>query len=143
VEEIAGWLPAAIFETGIADEKRKFVRKIADELLGTLVRLRGERLGATPTPSEVGDAADNEQAADPDDGTGGGLIDLCFEHGLLPSYAFPTDLCSFVIQDWDKTRSRWRVTVKERPQLAKAQALSAWAAFGGEQADLSSWGDLR
>jgi len=120
VEEVADWLPAAIFKTGLADEKRKFVREIAEALLRTLTQIRDERLG---TSSAEGDTSD----ADASDGDTGGLLDLCFDRGLLPSYAFPTDLCSFVIQEWDKSNSRWRVNVAERPQLAKAQALSEYA----------------
>lgn len=122
VEEVAGWLPAAIFKTGVADEKRWFVREIADTLLLTLRQIRNRRVGATTPPGE-GEPSDGD-ATDDD---AGGLLDLCFENGLLPSYAFPTDLCSFVIHEWDKSNSRWRVNVKERPQLAKAQALSEYA----------------
>ena len=121
VEEVAGWLPAAIFKTGIADEKRKFVREIADSLLRRLMELRDKHLGASSS-GEGDTSAEDATEDDP-----GGLLDLCFDHGLLPSYAFPTDLCSFVIQEWDKSNSRLRVSVKERPQLAKAQALSEYA----------------
>jgi ATP-dependent helicase YprA (DUF1998 family) len=123
VEEVAGWLPSAIFKvdnSSLAAEKRKFVREIADTLLRTLTQLRDERIGAS---SDEGGAGDEEASGDDT----GGLLDICFDRGLLPSYAFPTDLCSFVIQEWDKTHSRWRVKVKERPQLAKAQALSEYA----------------
>ena len=51
------------------------------------------------------------------------LSTCCFDKGLLPSYAFPTDLCAFVIQEWDK----YQVRMKERPQLGKGQALSEYA----------------
>lgn len=121
VEDVAGWLPNAIFKSAavqIADEKRRFVREIADTLLRTLTQLRDGRVGTNKAGTDD-DAGGGEDA--------GGLLDLCFSLGLLPSYAFPTDLCSFVIQEWDKTNSRWRVNVKERPQLAKAQALSEYA----------------
>jgi ATP-dependent helicase YprA (DUF1998 family) len=123
VEDVAGWLPTAIFkidEGTLADAKRKFVREIAETLLRTLAQLRDERVGAPSGEEETGD----EEASAEDSG---GLLDTCFDRGLLPSYAFPTDLCSFVIQEWDKTSSRWRINVKERPQLAKAQALSEYA----------------
>lgn len=124
VEEIAGWLPSAIFKVDknkLADTKQRFVREIAETLLLALVKLRDER----DSTSRAADAAE-EEASEADDE--GGLLDVCFDRGLLPSYAFPTDLCSFVIQEWDKTKnSRWRVNVKERPQMAKAQALSEYA----------------
>lgn len=123
VEEVAGWLPRAIFkvdESKLAGEKRRFVREIADTLLRTLAQLRDARVGSTSAAEEAGEAEPSEEDT-------GGLLDVCFDRGLLPSYAFPTDLCSFVIQEWDKTNSRWRVNIRERPQLAKAQALSEYA----------------
>jgi hypothetical protein len=52
------------------------------------------------------------------------LLDLLFDESILPSYAFPTNLCSFVIQQED---GRGGVNVLERPQLAKSQALSEYA----------------
>jgi Lhr-like helicase len=119
VEHIANWLPVAIFKTGTIDEKREFVREIANTLLRTLAQLREEHIAASASAAK----GDEQEASDDT----GGLLDLCFEHGLLPSYAFPTDLCSFVIQEWDKSNSLWRVNVAERPQLAKAQALSEYA----------------
>jgi ATP-dependent helicase YprA (DUF1998 family) len=119
VEEVVGWLPNAIFKVDkgkLGEAKRKFVREISETLLRTLTQLRDERVGE-------GERAEDESAAE----DSGGLLDTCFDRGLLPSYAFPTDLCGFVIQEWDKSNSRWRVNVKERPQLAKAQALSEYA----------------
>src|SRR5690606_16406685 len=91
---------------------------IADSFLHTFAQIRNERVNV------------NKETTDDDAGGGesnGGLLDLCFSLGLLPSYAFPTDLCSFVIHEWDKSSPRWRINVKERPQLAKAQALSEYA----------------
>jgi ATP-dependent helicase YprA (DUF1998 family) len=120
VEEVAGWLPPAIFASGKDEEKRSFVREIADGLLRSFTQLRDDRLG-----TKRGDGADGDSVPQDDDGSG--LLDLCFDQGILPSYAFPTDLCSFVIQEWDKSNSSWRVNVAERPQLAKAQALSEYA----------------
>jgi ATP-dependent helicase YprA (DUF1998 family) len=120
VEQIANWLPKAIFKTDMIEEKRKFVREIADKLLCTLTQLREENIAVATSKEE----AVEHDVSDEDTW---GLIDLCFEHGLLPSYAFPTDLCSFVIQEWEKSKDRWRVNIAERPQLAKAQALSEYA----------------
>ncbi|MBY6687212.1 DEAD/DEAH box helicase [Rhodococcus sp. BP-149] len=52
------------------------------------------------------------------------LLEALFDAGLLPKYAFPTDVCSFYIQE---RNDKGRVIVKERPQLAKLQALSEYA----------------
>jgi len=119
VDAVASWIPSAIFNVDnakLADEKRRFVREIAENLLRTLAQIRAERVGVTSGEDEQAGAEDT-----------GGLLNICFDRGLLPSYAFPTDLCSFVIQEWDRTQSRWRINVKERPQLAKAQGLSEYA----------------
>jgi len=113
VDAIAAWLPQAIFMGQGIDEKRKFVRHIADDFLNELSVIGDERRDATSSE----DSSDEAE----------GLLDLCFDRGLLPSYAFPTDLCSFVIQEWDKRNSPWRVATSERPQLAKTQALSEYA----------------
>ncbi|EME23885.1 DEAD/DEAH box helicase [Rhodococcus qingshengii] len=51
------------------------------------------------------------------------LLDLLFDEGLLPSYAFPTNVCSFFIQD----NTGGKVVSVERPQLSKQQALSEFA----------------
>lgn len=117
IVEIAGWLPARIVDGGKEERKRALVREIAEALLRQLKSIRDSW---TSSGVEVNGAEAGDEATQ-------GFLDLCFDRGLLPSYAFPTDLCSFVIQEWDKTNSRWRVNVAERPQLAKAQALSEYA----------------
>ncbi len=52
------------------------------------------------------------------------LLDYLFEQGLLPSYAFPTDLASFVVES---VGADGRIHQDERPQLAINQALSEYA----------------
>ncbi|MBM0107121.1 DUF1998 domain-containing protein [Steroidobacter sp. S1-65] len=118
VEEVASWLPPAIFGDDDADKRRKFVREVADSLLRDLSAIRDGRT-QSPAPDDANDASRDDED--------GGLLDLFFDRSLLPSYAFPTDLCAFTIQQWDKSRSPWRVSVAERPQLAKGQALSEYA----------------
>ncbi|WJH36837.1 helicase-related protein [Paenibacillus sp. CC-CFT747] len=53
------------------------------------------------------------------------LLEFLFNQGLLPSYAFPTDLCSFYIEEYDKEQRK--VVIKERPQQSVTQALSEYA----------------
>ncbi|WP_032389486.1 DEAD/DEAH box helicase [Rhodococcoides fascians] len=52
------------------------------------------------------------------------LLDALFDAGLLPKYAFPTDVCSFYIEGRNE---KDRIIIQERPQLAKLQALSEYA----------------
>lgn len=118
VEKIALWLPDEIFgmqnAPDLAAPKAEFVISAAKELLDKLAvvgtELRDLHVSSAQDPS------------DPDD-LETGLLDLLFDRGLLPTYAFPTDLCSFYVFE----RENNRVRVKERPQQGKDQALSEYA----------------
>ena len=95
VDEIAKWLPDEIAQTkNPLDSKRAFVREVAEQLLRSLDELRSERGINRGQDEESEESVENDAA--------GSLIDLLFDKGMLPSYAFPTDLCSFVIQEWGK-----------------------------------------
>jgi ATP-dependent helicase YprA (DUF1998 family) len=124
----AGWLPDEPFMSSGTDRasldsaKQHFVTSVGRDLLGTLDRLATRTLlsesGARGSGSMTGgDATGDEGTSD------GLLIDLLFDEGLLPSYAFPTDLCGFYVFERDGKRVR----VKERPQQSKDKALSEYA----------------
>jgi hypothetical protein len=51
------------------------------------------------------------------------LLSFLFDQGFLPTYAFPTDLCSFVIG----TSGKKGIEIKEQPQQSVAKALSEYA----------------
>jgi len=53
------------------------------------------------------------------------FLDFLFNHGLLPTYAFPQDLCSFYIEGKDGRAGK--IIVKQRPQLEINRALSEYA----------------
>ncbi|MFD9365577.1 DEAD/DEAH box helicase [Priestia megaterium] len=53
------------------------------------------------------------------------LLDFLFNHGMLPTYAFPKDLSSLYIEEWD-TKAK-KVVVRQRPQLEINRALSEYA----------------
>jgi ATP-dependent helicase YprA (DUF1998 family) len=119
VESAVQWLPR---ELARGEDRgkfgRKFVRHCAQDLQSAL-----KKLGAQTKPAAADEAGGAAAAAD-DDTEVGSLLDALFDGGLLPSYAFPTDLCSFSIQEWGENKT---VRVKERPQLGKTQALSEYA----------------
>jgi hypothetical protein len=113
-ETIVLWLPEEIeaAEKDPRKARKLFVQQVAKDLLEAL-RAIGEDL-------EANEAEEEGEADTPT----GSLLDLLFDRGLLPSYAFPTDLCSFVVQE----RGEYgRIKEKERPQLGKTQALSEYA----------------
>jgi ATP-dependent helicase YprA (DUF1998 family) len=121
---IARWLPPELMPAEGAREE--FVRDSARAFLDALVEVQARYVKPPSAPQESApEEADEDDAAEGEDEGAGMLLDLLFDEGLLPSYAFPTDLCSFVIQERNaKTK---RVEVAERPQLGKAQALSEYA----------------
>ena len=117
VDTAVAWLPPAIAK---GQDRVKFgnrlVRECAQTLKNTLAVI-GDELGPTRVEGEGGEREED------DDNSTESVLDTLFDRGVLPSYAFPTDLCSFVVQEWDESKIR----VKERPQLGKAQALSEYA----------------
>ncbi len=53
------------------------------------------------------------------------LLNFLFDNGFLPMYAFPTDLCSFPIEEGIKKGNS--ISIKEQPQQSIAKALSEYA----------------
>lgn len=102
----AGWLSDQVASGG-AKAKALLITTTAHKLLEQLDSL-------SDSAAEEGEREAHE---------GGQLLDALFDAGMLPSYAFPTDLASFYVfgRDGDK------VTIKERPQQSKLQALSEYA----------------
>lgn len=120
IDKIAAWLPPQLAPGPESLRARKrFVRKIASALGQTL-----EEMGAEFKAATAAIAASKANRTEPsNDEISGSLLDTLFDRGLLPSYAFPTDLAAFIIQEW----ADGRVRVSERPQMAKTQALSEYA----------------
>lgn len=120
-ERIAAWLPDAIVSTSAtppatqAADKAAFVRAVAEAFLATL-QARVPTYGG-------GDAAGTTGAPTGEDEDYGMLLDVLFDEGLLPSYAFPTDLCPFYVYGWEKGQPG----IKEMPQQGKDKALSEYA----------------
>lgn len=106
--EAVKWLPVGIAH---GESLEAYVQGSAEALLESLEAISKEfqERGA-------------EEEADPEQGEGR-LLEKLFAKGVLPSYAFPTDLCSFVIQ----RAERGEVSVEQRPQQSKGQALSEYA----------------
>jgi ATP-dependent helicase YprA (DUF1998 family) len=129
LDEIASWLPPEISSLadakGNLDDRRRFARLVTESLRGTLSALRDRFPPPAEGAPEQGEPEEQDEEEDESAGdeAAGSLLDLLFDEGLLPSYAFPTGLCSFVIQQI----SGRQLQVKERPQLAKTQALSEYA----------------
>lgn len=128
---IVEWLPVEM-----ATDLAEWVRTQARALLDTLETLQ-DRLPVTSTVA-AGESADvgvgEEEAEDGAEPSRDGreeedsqLLTFLFDRGLLPSYAFPTDLCDFLVEELKKKEGRWEVVAKERPQLSIDKALSEYA----------------
>lgn len=110
--QVALWLPDGLVDTAPnrEAEKASFVRTTAMDFLEKLRRL-AETLSAGGQEAE---------GFDPDTL----LLDLLFEKGLLPTYAFPTHLCPFYVFGRNDQN---RVIVKQKPEQSKTTALSEYA----------------
>ena len=114
-DQISSWLPTELFSgSGSVKNGQEFVREVAQDLRTTLRNIK-----STIALNDNDEKSENNQSDDDED-----LLDVLFDQGVLPTYAFPTDLCSFVIQEYS---DNGEVKVKERPQHSKAHALSEYA----------------
>lgn len=142
VRKIATWLPEEV-----AAERDAWVREAAANLLEALRRLAVEFSSLQEQHGDVSGAGEDEDAngqsaaggagvgdedgGDQDEAAGGEgqqqveLLAFLFDKGLLPSYAFPTDLASFIVEQRDPKNNR--IVAKERPQQAIGKALSEYA----------------
>jgi len=122
-EQIAAWLPE-----GLTPDNPAWVRATAGALLEELRGLRPtivpvqEREGSGEDPTDA-DASLGERPGQRADM----LLQFLFDRGLLPTYAFPIDLCSFVIEEEDRTARPWKVIIREQPQQSIDKALSEYA----------------
>ncbi len=108
LESIISWLPKEI-STDLPD----WLKETSHTLLSSLIAIGKE-------------IEDKNKGEDDEEGEGL-LLDVLFGKGILPTYAFPTDLSSFSVEKLEKNRGRWRVVTEERPQQAIGLALSEYA----------------
>lgn len=123
ISEVIDWLPDELIVQ--LAEPDQWVRKVVTDFLEEMDRLKVEGLSLdSGSAEEDGGSEDDDGSNDePLRYTKSELLDFMFFHGLLPSYAFPTDVASFLIE---KIKER-KVLVEERPQQAIAAALSEYA----------------
>lgn len=123
---VAAWLPPSLDTGGFSPGE--WLAGIAEELLATL-----RQLGADVPPPIASDEDEGNDEAEGSENVGAKLeqeelLEFLFFHGLLPSYAFPTSLCSFLVEKSEKNpKGIWEVRTVQRPQLSISQALSEYA----------------
>jgi hypothetical protein len=119
-KEIHSWIPSNLrTEPRTVDQ---WIGDIAGELLTELRRLR-EELRPIAVMSGTGDDERNTLGDEE-------LLEFLFSRGMLPSYAFPTDLTSFTVErlvPGHGTRDNWTTEIVEKPQQGIDKALSEYA----------------
>jgi len=121
--QIAAWLPEPI-----SADRCAWVRATASNLLVCLNEMSVKLSSNSDSIEGDGDKekGDNDYGEELESGAGQ-FLEYLFEQGLLPSYAFPTDLCSFLVEEGRQENGRHVVRVKEQPQQSIAKALSEYA----------------
>lgn len=123
-QRIVAWLPDTIDNSSM-DERQKhdFVRTVAREFIIHLQQV-GEEL--FPKISERPDKAPTNQFGSHTEEIM--LLELLFDHGFLPTYAFPREVRSFVIEERKhNSNGTQRIGIKQRPEQSIDIALSEYA----------------
>ncbi|RKE25913.1 helicase-like protein [Paraburkholderia sp. BL23I1N1] len=131
---IADWLPGSL-NVGTAN--------VFDWVLETsrnlIVKLRAlaEEVRSLPSPggddkqvvvAEDGSDEANDEDADERQLEQEDLLEYLFFHQLLPTYAFPTSLCSFLVEEWKQNSKGYsEIKLEQQPQQSTGQALSEYA----------------
>lgn len=121
---VAAWLPSVLDTGGLTPSD--WFAKVAKEFLNRLHTL------AENDPRPVAFAGEKDESDD-ENIIGAKfeqeeLLEFLFYHGLLPSYAFPTSLCSFLVEKVERnSRGIFEVRTVQQPQQSISQALSEYA----------------
>lgn len=121
---VASWLPSALETDGLSTSD--WFAKIAKEFLDTLHRLAKN----VPQPTIIMDEENenNDEIVTAAKFEQEELLEFLFYHGLLPSYAFPTSLCSFLVEKIARnSMGNFEVRTVQQPQQSISQALSEYA----------------
>lgn len=125
-QQIVGWLPETLRTAPHSLDY--WVIDISKQLLLELEKVRSELVASKVPVPELQEANDDDESDNPI-GEKAELLEFLFSRGLLPSYAFPTDLTSFLVERLEKVpgASEWQTVVVERPQQSVGKSLSEYA----------------
>lgn len=125
-QKIVQWLPE-----GVTQDKYLWVKDVAVNLIHQFKKIQehGQVFHNGDLDSSVDTDEDDSQNGLHDlNESKDELLSFLFDQGILPTYAFPTDLCSFLIEGTDRLGGQQvRVVARERPQQSIAKALSEYA----------------
>ena len=124
--QIASWLPDTLRTAPLSIDA--WIEQVARDLLTSLMAIRHV---IQPAAAEAA-AGDEESEEDREERSAMGdeeLLEFLFAKGMLPSYAFPTDLTSFLVERLVRQQGsqNMKMEIVERPQQAISKALSEYA----------------
>ncbi|CAM5407721.1 ATP-dependent RNA helicase RhlE [Alcaligenes phenolicus] len=127
---VASWLPDGL--TGEKQPVLDWVLEVAQRLLDALQAFTAKQ--DTVKPKRMADSEDEDDEDEDDEDLEIGLLqnedllEFLFFHQLLPTYAFPTSLCSFLVEEWRQNAKGYKeIKLEQQPQQSTAQALSEYA----------------
>lgn len=113
---IVAWIPNNL---SIDISVDTWVMNTVEEFINNLEKLRKKVLNEIIQYKDYEDSEGlNDQIFEKED-----LLEYLFFHAFLPSYAFPTSLCSFLVENLAKGEVR----IEQMPQQSTNQALSEYA----------------
>ncbi|MFC8655386.1 DEAD/DEAH box helicase [Streptomyces parvus] len=132
-QDIAAWLPDELGQEGLRSVLEDFVTRTLGEIDKAL-DLDASGHPVTASTSDTSSESDKEDTEDPSEGaeapdarrTQKNLLDRLLYKGVLPRYAFPTDVVSFHVFDLDRS-TRFRPEFHYAPSQGLAVALSQYA----------------
>lgn len=132
-QHIRSWLPASLRTAPRSVDE--WIGDVTFELIADLEAIMRDI--QPPQQAAAGDVAGGANVEDNDDGDDDErnalgdeeLLEFLFNQGLLPSYAFPTDLTSFLVERLGPPIAgrRRKMEIVERPQQGIVKALSEYA----------------
>ncbi|MGA4879394.1 DEAD/DEAH box helicase [Streptomyces lydicamycinicus] len=132
-QDIAAWLPNELGKNGHHSVLENFVTRTLDEIDEAL-DLDASGHAVTASGSDASSESDEEDTEGPADNpeepnarrTQKNLLDRLLYKGVLPRYAFPTDVVSFYVFDIDRS-TRFKPEFHYAPSQGLAVALSQYA----------------
>jgi ATP-dependent helicase YprA (DUF1998 family) len=122
-KEILSWIPGNLRTDPRTIDQ--WVGDVASELIVELQRLQTELRPLALEDQDKSDDDDERNVLGDEE-----LLEFLFSRGLLPSYAFPTDLTSFTVErlvPGQGARDNWTTEIVEKPQQGIDKALSEYA----------------
>lgn len=121
----SAWLPDSFLgEPLSAADKLELVRQIGTAFVAALRETNMKYAKASASGADRAERVDELDPATTDPK----LLDVLLDEGFLPSYAFPRDVRSFVIEEWKRHAQRpERIGIRQRPQQSVDIALSEYA----------------